>query len=255
MRRAFSPLVDVFPCCVWVGLQAAWSQTKGPARALPPRWNEDIKSVFPGRCLQELKGKPGQTLRPASPAAGTTNVASSSGNGGTPAPAAGGSVAWSKIIEPDYLLAEISHTRTGAEDVKSLSGFKCGGYKNSRISYSIARTDVRDYRRIRWRMSVSKKMRSEPASYLGEFSMNLKVSTDQAFNESKARAEDLAALIRGDTIQSPRTLIQGEVARKGRQSPAADDTAQHRNRRTAKQSDVDAEPLPRAATWSCTKPK
>ena len=37
----------------------------------------------------------------------------------------------------------------------------------------------------------------------GRVSMNLKVSTDQAFNESKSRAEDLAALIRGDSIQTP----------------------------------------------------
>lgn len=203
MRRAFFPVMVFSLACVWVGWQAAWAQNKGPQRALPPRWNDDIKSVFPDDAAKELKGtRP--NFAAGAPAAGTTNVATSSGSGGTTtAPAAGGAVAWSKIIEPDYVLAEIkSYQQPVADDVKSLSEFKGGGYKKSRVSYSmlglmfgiIAEYDGE----VRF-----KKDALGARDLFGRVSMNLKVSTDQAFNESKARAEDLAALIRGDTIQSP----------------------------------------------------
>jgi len=188
--------------CLWLGWQAAWAQNKSPVRALPPRWNDEIKSVFPDDAAKELKGaRP--NFASGAPAAGTTNVATSSGNSGGPAPAAAGSVAWSKLIEPDVILAEIkSYQNTVAEDVKSLSGFKGGGYKNSRISYSMLGlmfAIIAEYDGdIRF-----KKDALAARELFGRVSMNLKVSTDQAFNESKARAEDLAALIRGDTIPSP----------------------------------------------------
>jgi hypothetical protein len=203
MRRVFIPLLMFSVACTWVGWQAAFAQNKSPARALPPRWNDDIKSVFPEDAAKELKGaRP--NFASGAPAAGTTNVATSSGSGGTPAaPAAAGSVAWSKIIEPDYVLAEIkSYQNLVADDVKSLSGFKGGGYKNSRISYSMLGlmfAIIAEYDGdIRF-----KKDALAARELFGRVSMNLKVSTDQAFNESKARAEDLAALIRGDTIETP----------------------------------------------------
>jgi len=202
MRRAFVPVLMFTLATVWIGWQAAWAQNKAPQRALPPRWADDIKSVFPDDATKELKGtRP--NFAAGAPAGGTTNVATSGGSGGTPAPAAGGTVAWSKIIEPDYVLAEIkSYQQPVADDVKSLSEFKGGGYKKSRISYSmlglmfgiIAEYDG-DVR--------FKKDALGARELFGRVSMNLKVSTDQAFNESKARAEDLASLIRGDTIQSP----------------------------------------------------
>lgn len=202
MRRALAPALMFTLACIWVGLQAAWAQTKGPQRALPPRWNDDIKSIFPEDAAKELKGaRP--NFAAGAPAPGNTAVATSTGSGGsTPVPA-GGAVAWSKIIEPDYVLAEIkSYQQPVAEDVKSLSEFKGGGYKKSRVSYSmlglmfgiIAEYDG-DVR--------FKKDALGARELFGRVSMNLKVSTDQAFNESKARAEDLAALIRGDSIQSP----------------------------------------------------
>lgn len=202
MRRVSVPVLMFTLACAWIGWQAAWAQNKAPQRALPPRWNDDIKSVFPDDASKELKGtRP--NFASGAPAGGTTNVATSTGGSGSPAPAAGGSVAWSKIIEPDYVLAEIkSYQNPVAEDVKSLSGFKGGGYKNSRISYSMLGlmfAIIAEYDGdIRF-----KKDALGARDLFGRVSMNLKVSTDQAFNESKARAEDLAALIRGDTIQTP----------------------------------------------------
>ncbi len=202
MRRFSVPVLMFVVACSWLGWQAAWAQNKSPVRALPPRWNDEIKSVFPDDAAKELKGaRPNFTS--GAPAAGTTNVATSSGSSGGPAPAAAGSVAWSKLIEPDIIIAEIkSYQNTVAEDVKSLSGFKGGGYKNSRISYSMLGlmfAIIAEYDGdIRF-----KKDALAARELFGRVSMNLKVSTDQAFNESKARAEDLAALIRGDTIPNP----------------------------------------------------
>lgn len=203
MRRIFIPLMMFSLACVWVGWQAAWAQNKGLQRALPPRWNDEIKSIFPDEASKELKGSR-PNFAAGTPAAGTTNVATSSGSGGaTPAPAATGAAAWSKIIEPDSILAEIkSYQQPVAEDVKSVSEFKGGGYKKSRVSYSMLGlmfAIIAEYDGdIRF-----KKDALAARELFGRVSMNLKVSTDQAFNESKARAEDLAALIRGDTIQSP----------------------------------------------------
>ena len=207
MRRAIAPALMFTLACIWVGLQAVWAQNKGgPQRALPPqRWNEDLKSAFPEDAAKELKGtRP--NFAAGAPAAGATNVAASTGGNSTPMPAAGGATAWSKIIEPDYVLAEIkSYQQSVAEDVKSISEFKGGGYKRSRISYSMLGlmfAIIAEYDGdVRF-----KKDALGARELFGRVSMNLKVSTDQAFNESKARAEDLAALIRGDTIQTPPNL-------------------------------------------------
>ncbi len=201
MRHSIVPIFMFALACIWVGLQAAWAQNKSVQRALPPRWNDDIKSIFPEDAAKELKGtRPNFASGGAAP--GTNAVPTNSTDGGSP-PAAGGSVVWSKIIEPDNLLAEIkSYQIPVAEDVKSLSEFKGGGYKKSRVSYStlglmfaiIAEydTDIR-----------FKKDALGARELFGRAGTNLKVGTDQTFNEAKARSEDIAALVRGDTIQTP----------------------------------------------------
>ncbi|MGC4002027.1 MAG: hypothetical protein QM811_02310 [Pirellulales bacterium] len=101
------------------------------------------------------------------------------------------------------MLAEIKSYQNGVSaDVKSISEFNGGGYKRSRIAYSMlavmfAIIDEYDGD-IRF-----KKDALAARELFGRVGGNLKVNTPQSFNESKARAEDLGNLIRGDSLTAP----------------------------------------------------
>ena len=121
-------------------------------------------------------------------------------------PAAGGDFAWSKLISADSLVDEIkSYQNSVKDDVKSPSDFKGEGFKKARRDFSflaVAFAVVAEYDGdIRWK--------NQALAARDEFArtgVNCKVATDQAFNDCKARVDDLGALIRGETLPQPANL-------------------------------------------------
>ncbi|MDX1964992.1 MAG: hypothetical protein SFX18_17730 [Pirellulales bacterium] len=191
--------------CALVGMAGLWgltqvaAQTTPPKRALPPQWDQTVKSLFPEDAAKELVGS-----RPAlgAGAAAVANIPATSG-GNTPVALDPGATDWTKIIDAATLESEIkSYLTPTGEDVKTISAFKSGGYKRSRISYSMLGLMfgiIAEYAGdVRF-----KKDALAARELFGRVSMNLKVSTDQAFSESKNRAEDLAKILSGESLETP----------------------------------------------------
>lgn len=174
-------------------------------RAAAPKFDARDTDIFFSDAGKTLVGdRPAFTSGTASTAKtnpGTTNTST------TTSPAtAGGAFAWSKLISPETLVDEIKRYQPLlAEEVKSPSQFKGGGMKNARryfsalaVAFAVAAEYDGD---VRWKNQA-------PAAreLFGRAGFNCKTATDQAFNESKLRNEDLAALMRGETIEPPANL-------------------------------------------------
>ncbi len=135
-------------------------------------------------------------------AATTNTTANTSGSNPSAMPVASGGM-WSKLIDADTLQNEIKNLQASvATDVKSISEFNSRGYKNSRVSYTMLGlmfAVITEYDgEVRF-----KKDALAARELFGRVSMNLKVATQQSFNESKARAGDLANLVRGESLDVP----------------------------------------------------
>jgi len=178
-----------------------------PKRANPPpQYDSSVKELFPEDAFKELKG-PRPNFGGGAAAASSnsaTNLGTNSTGTNSPGPViAGGANDWTKLIDGAVIEAEIK-TQLGlvTEDIKSLSTFKGGGYKRSRNSYSVLAAMfgiIAEYSgEVRF-----KKDALAAREVFGRVSMNLKTGTDQAYNESKLRAEDLAKLLRGESLETP----------------------------------------------------
>jgi hypothetical protein len=200
-------IVAFLAAVVVISLQAFSQAPKATKRAKPPTWSKDVRDLFPPDAAKELIGKrPSFNGKSSSNGGNPMNSASGAVAGqpnGAPPAAGSANLPWSKIIESDTLINEVKASqKLVADDVKSLSEFKGGGYKRSRNTYTMLATIfgiIAEYDRdMRW-----KKEAVGARDQFGRVGINLKVSTDQAFNESKLRSEDVSLLVRGDTISQP----------------------------------------------------
>lgn len=192
-----------------------WLAADSPAaapkrRALPPKWDKHVVDSFFGNPRGTLEGdRPNFGDRSSGPAAGTVAGTPADGNpaaGGAatnPDAAAGGPKTWSKLISADALQDEIkSYQNPVHDDVKSASEFKATGFKRARDDFSMLAVTLGVIAQYdgdaRW-----KDQAAAARDAFARAGQNCKVATDQSYNEAKSRAEDLAALIRGDTISVP----------------------------------------------------
>jgi hypothetical protein len=169
----------------------------------PPKFDKAVLDLFSADARDKIgPGKPGggAPMAPGVPAS-TGGVASPSGD--TPA-AAGGSYAWSKLISPESLEAEVkSLAKTTVEVVKTPNVFKSGGNKITQTNYTelallfgvIAEYDGE----VRW-----KKDAPGLKALYGRAGINSKVGTDNSFKEARTRSEDLLELINGGNIDIPK---------------------------------------------------
>ncbi len=166
-------------------------------RALPPKWDDRVRDAFFSDARGMLEGE-----RPNF--GDRSGTASSPGPGGVAdvgsTPAAAGGFAWSKIISADTLQDEIKGLQNEVKDnVKNPSDFKGNRFKRARDDYSILATAfavIGEYDGdVRW-----KDQAVTARDLFGRAGMNCKVATDQSFDDAKLRADDLATLIRGDTL-------------------------------------------------------
>jgi len=175
-------------------------------RALPPKWDDRVRDAFFSDARATLEGdRPkfadgtGSTAT-ASNTGGAPSTTAPSGGGDSGAPAAGGANAWSKIVSADTLQDEIKSYQTEIKDnVKNPSEFKGNLFKRARDDFSILAAAfgvIGEYDGdVRW-----KDQAVTARDLFGQSGVNCKVATDQSFNDAKLRADDLAALVRGDSL-------------------------------------------------------
>jgi hypothetical protein len=96
-----------------------------------------------------------------------------------------------------------------ADDVKTQQGFLGGAYKKSRRTLSLlaaAFAIISQYdAEVKWKDQA-------PAArdLFARSGYNCKASTDQTYRDVKQRSEDLAALLRGETIEAPKAEAAGD---------------------------------------------
>ncbi len=185
---------------------AADNSTPAKKRAMPPKkWDNRTVDTFFSDAKAALDGDRPSFGDATSVASAKTQGGDTGNSGGTPAaggdaPAASGDFAWSKIIAPESLMDEIkSYQSIVKDDVSNPSKFKAEGFKDARKSYSVLALlfgVINEYDGdVRW-----KNQAVTARDAFARAAANCKVATDGSYNESKQRAEDLAALVRGETL-------------------------------------------------------
>jgi len=179
---------------------AAGASPQAPKRraAPPTSWDKATAGTFYEDAFSQLSGQrpdfaafSGRTVLPPGPGGDKPQA------GQAPENTAGG-FTWSGLISGETLEDEIKAQRElVVPTVASPSAFKGGGYKQARDSFSmlalafglIAAHD----QDVRW-----KKDAAAARDLFARAGFNCKTATDQGFNESRLRVEDLQLLLNGN---------------------------------------------------------
>jgi hypothetical protein len=191
---------------------AAWAKEsdRPVKRARPPKWSADVLDAFFEDAREKLVG-----TRPdygAAAVAATDNKPAAAADGAATAAA---SSSWSKLIDAETIETEIKRlAQELAKSVTTPSEFKGGAYEDCRRQFSelaVLFAIAADYDgEVRWKES-SAGLRD----LFARAGHNCKVGTDQTFNESTQRKQDLADLIAGsrpNLPQAEREIQWAEVA-------------------------------------------
>src|SRR5436305_6681642 len=198
--RALIPLAIMATIIGQSGLAAEGPANAGKRRALPPKWDQRTLDKFFTDARATLEGdRPNFNSGVATSKTSSTDNPSSGTPDSTPLGPTG-EFAWSKLISPESLQDEIkSYQNLVKDDVKSPSAFKGEGFKRARRNFSmlaVAFAVIAEYDGdVRW-----KNQALAARDIFARTGVNCKVATDQSFSDTKARADDLIALIRGDTL-------------------------------------------------------
>ena len=199
----YRPAAIVLSCLLL--LQAVgWAQEKKPKpeRALPPRFSKDVKDLFSKDARDKLVGErpalgPGVGKKKPMIAASGASPTSS----GTPETGSDeGGFAWSKLIAPETLEDEIkAHKALVEESVSTPGPFKGGSNREARVQFStlaVMFAIIGEYDgRVRWQDNA-------PAirELFAQAGFSCKVGTDQSYEQSKLRKQDLTDLIAGGSL-------------------------------------------------------
>jgi hypothetical protein len=191
------PAVAVVVAALLVGVVATAADRGAPRprrrAAAPTAFDKATTGTFFGDAFDTLQGpRPAFTTGPR--AAAGRNEAATAG-------AVAGGFAWSKFVSEETLADEVKDRKADvAAAVAKSSDFKGGGYDAAREAFSsvaLAFGVIAAYDRdIRW-----KKDAATARDLFARVGVNCKVGTDQSFAESKARLEDLEALLDGGSPQ------------------------------------------------------
>jgi len=203
VRDRFRPWGGVWViACVAVAVAAsAWAQSprrKPPVRrSAPPAgtWDKVTAETFLPDAFASLQGQ-----RPVFGAGGRgPQVAATAPGAAGPAPESqGGGLKWSALVSEETLTDEIKGAKSALQQVCGKpTDFKGGGFEKARVVFSslaLAFGVIAAYDQdIRW-----KKDAATARDLFARAGFNCKVGTDQSFNESKSRLEDLEAMLDGN---------------------------------------------------------
>jgi hypothetical protein len=188
--------------------------------APPTKWDSRVNEVFFPDARAVLVGPRPAALTAAitggaKPGDHSQQLAGGSASANSPGGKDTGPATWSKLISADALQDEIKSLAPQlADDVKTQQAFLGGAYKSSRQTLSLlaaAFAIVNEYDGdVRW-----KNQAAAARDVFARSSYNCKASTEQTYRDVKQRSEDLAALLRGETLQSSKgeaTTDWGKVA-------------------------------------------
>ncbi len=208
MHNARSLVFSTVAAVLLGTVAGAWAQTKATKRAPPPKFDaKKVEQIFFADARKELKGP-----RPSGGATvnTTANTNSSSANNVTADPTTkvettGGPLAWSKLISAETLVDEIkSYQPLLAEKVKTPGIFKSSN-QDARRYFSVLATmfaiTAQYDGEVRWKSQAA-----AAREIFAKAGYNAKAGDDRTFNESKQRTEDLAGMLRGESIQPPANI-------------------------------------------------
>ena len=181
-------------------------------RAAPPagRWDKLTRGTFVDDAFTLLEGTRPDYGSPKQLAVTATDGATPGANAS--AGGAAGGMKWSALVSADTLADEIKDMKDLlAEACAKLSDFKGGGFEEARCGYSslamlfgvIAAYDEPD---VRWRKDAA-----TARDLFARVGFNCKVGTDQSFAEAKARLEDLAGLLDGNSPEPNPNIEPAEL--------------------------------------------
>jgi cytochrome c556 len=165
----------------------------------PPNFDAEVLELFATDARTKLG--PGQPGGPTPKAAAVTGAPAGQAAADD---AFGGSFTWSKLISSDNLEAEIkAQVPLAGDAVKSITGFKGNGREKAQTSFTmlaalfgvIAQYDGE----VRWKKDAAGLEKA-----FSQAGFNCKTSSDAAYKEAQKRAQDLAELVRGGTIDLPK---------------------------------------------------
>lgn len=194
------PTVSIAVAALLVGIVATAADRGAPRprrrAAAPTSFDKATTGTFFSDAFDTLQGP-----RPAFTTGSATARTAAGRSEAATAGAVVGGFAWSQIVSEETLTDEVKDRKADvAAAVAKSSDFKGGGYDAAREAFSsvaLAFGVIAAYDRdIRW-----KKDAATARDLFARVGVNCKVGTDQSFAESKARLEDLEALLDGGSPQ------------------------------------------------------
>lgn len=172
-----------------------------PPRARPPEFTDDDRAAFFDDAFATLVGE-----RPRPIAAESPTV--------TPQAAAGATVAWADLVEPDVLETEVKRQAAAlAKSTRAASAYKAGGFKEAVDSLGVVATVfgviAEHTGQPRWRDDAA-----GLRDLFGKGSTEADGGTDAAYAVAAARAADLGDLMSGNRPSVPEAQAKQEAQAK-----------------------------------------
>lgn len=183
-----------------MGVVALAAGTTGTAP--PPQFDTSVEEIFFSDAREVLgPGQPGGVLPTASTA--TPGAMTPTGSSSSTEPLPAGEVAWSTLVTAESLESEVkAMVQPLADATKLPTTFKAGGHNELRVMFThlaIVFGVIADYPgEVRWKDKADglRKLFAQSAA-------NCKTASDAAYKDAALRAQDLADLVRGGTIDVP----------------------------------------------------
>lgn len=190
----------LFVIALLAGITAAEAQRgRSTARAKPPQWDLSVLEVFFADATKELRNVPDVPNGTPVPDDASTKPEMRAPSE-TPE---SGRLAWSKLIDAEALEDEVKTLAPMvAETTGSSRRFKGGGFRDARRQFSLLATlfgVIGQFdQNVRWQVEAAA-MRDA----LARAGFNSKAGSDQTYREAKARADELALMVRGGSPDLP----------------------------------------------------